>query len=141
MVSRRIGERWAERGVLIPPEAIIIAATHTHQGPGNYLTSVSYNQYGSKYPGFDKRLLDFLADRVAEAIDSAIPGKGFAAQGFQVGDAPIAKTLARINTDFDFGLIEPASMNGRVVNSETSPDFTTRFLTQEVVEWLALVDI
>jgi Neutral/alkaline non-lysosomal ceramidase, N-terminal len=72
MVSRRIGEKWSDRGVLIPPEAIIIAATHTHQGPGNYLTSASYNQYGSKYPGFDKRLLGFLADRIAEAIDSAI---------------------------------------------------------------------
>lgn len=72
IVSRRIGRKWSDRGVLIPPEAIIIAATHTHQGPGNYLSAVSYNQYGSKYPGFDKRLLGFLADRVAEAIDSAI---------------------------------------------------------------------
>ena len=72
MVSKRVGQKWASRGLLIPPEAIIIAATHTHQGPGNYLTAVSYNQYGSKYPGFDKRLLSFLANRIADAIDSAV---------------------------------------------------------------------
>lgn len=72
MVSRRVSERWAAQHVSIPPEAINISATHTHQGPGNYLTAVSYNQYGSKYPGFDARLLEFLADRIASAIDSAM---------------------------------------------------------------------
>lgn len=72
MVSRRVSERWAAQRVSIPPEAINISATHTHQGPGNYLTAVSYNQYGSKYGGFDERLLEFLADRIASAIDSAM---------------------------------------------------------------------
>ena len=72
MVARRVSKKELERGVLIPPAAIIISATHTHQGPGNFLTAVSYNQFGSKYPGFDERLLKFLADRIAEAIDSAV---------------------------------------------------------------------
>jgi neutral ceramidase len=71
MVSRRVSQKWAAR-VSILPEAINISATHTHQGPGNYLTAVSYNQYGSKYGGFDERLLEFLADRIASAIDSAM---------------------------------------------------------------------
>ena len=72
LVSQRIAEKWGKVGLSIPPEAIIISATHTHQGPGNYMTAGSYNQYGSKYPGFDRRLFVFLADRVTDAIDSAI---------------------------------------------------------------------
>jgi neutral ceramidase len=71
-VSQKIVERWSNEGLRIPPDAIVIAATHTHQGPGNYLTAGAYNQYGSKYPGFDKRLFDFLVDRTVTAIDSAI---------------------------------------------------------------------
>jgi neutral ceramidase len=71
-VSQRIGERWSKEGLRISPDAIVIAATHTHQGPGNYLSAGTYNQYGSKYPGFDKRLFDFLVDRTVTAIDSAI---------------------------------------------------------------------
>ncbi len=71
-VRRRVSTEWAKRGVSIPPEAIIITATHTHHGPGNYLTAGVYNQYGSRYAGFDKRLFDFLSARITEAIDSAI---------------------------------------------------------------------
>jgi len=71
-VRRRVAIAWAKRGLSIPPEAIIIAATHTHHGPGNYLTAGTYNAYGSRYPGFDKRLFAFLTDRITQAIDSAI---------------------------------------------------------------------
>jgi neutral ceramidase len=71
-VRRRVATAWAKRGLSIPPEAIIIAATHTHHGPGNYLTAGTYNAYGSRYPGFDRRLFDFLTDRITQAIDSAI---------------------------------------------------------------------
>jgi hypothetical protein len=67
-----VSTEWAKQGVAIPPEAIIIAATHTHHGPGNYMTAGTYNQYGSKYPGFDKRLFDFLANQITKAINSAI---------------------------------------------------------------------
>ncbi len=84
MVGRRVSQKELERGVLIPPEAIIISATHTHQGPGNFLTSVSYNQFGSKYPGFDERLLNFLADRIVEAVDSAV------ADGMRAGEVKLS---------------------------------------------------
>jgi len=71
-VSRRVGQRWSKDGVLIPPQAIVISATHTHQSPGNYMTAGVYNRFASKYPGFDKRLFDFLADRITTAINSAM---------------------------------------------------------------------
>src|SRR6266700_3653863 len=85
--------------------------------------------------------VELPVDLGAVAIDSAIPGKGFAAQGFEVGNAPVAKALAGINTDFDFGLIEPASMDGCVVDREPAPDFTADLFAEEVYQGLATMDI
>lgn len=72
MVAHDIVTKWAERGVRITPDAIMIAATHTHQGPGNYLTAGAYNQFGSKFGGFSRPLFDFLVRQITLAIDQAI---------------------------------------------------------------------
>ncbi|WP_158508936.1 neutral/alkaline non-lysosomal ceramidase N-terminal domain-containing protein [Gemmatirosa kalamazoonensis] len=71
-VSRAVAERWADSGLVVPPEAVVIAATHTHQGPGNFLTAAIYNQFAATYQGFDAALFDFLVGRVTLAVDSAI---------------------------------------------------------------------
>ena len=52
-------------------EQIILAATHTHNGPGNFSSSVVYNELGSPESGFDRQLFDFLAHRLAGAIAEA----------------------------------------------------------------------
>ena len=52
-------------------EQIIFAATHTHHSPGNFSTSVPYNMLGSRRPGFDRQLFDFLATRIARSIRQA----------------------------------------------------------------------
>jgi neutral ceramidase len=59
-------------GVALPPEALVIAATHTHHGPGNFLTARIFNQLGSSYPGFSRELFEFLADRIARAVTAAV---------------------------------------------------------------------
>src|SRR5215467_2572074 len=41
-------------------DRLIIAATHTHQGPGNYLSAQVYNEFGSSASGFSKPLFDYL---------------------------------------------------------------------------------
>ncbi len=61
-----------KQGIVLPPEAIVIAATHTHQSPGNYLTAQTYNAFASNYPGFSPALFDFLVERVSSAVDKAI---------------------------------------------------------------------
>jgi neutral ceramidase len=60
-----------DKPVPISPDQLILAATHTHQGPGNFLTSKVYNEFGSPYSGFDGKLFDFLAERIATAIAAA----------------------------------------------------------------------
>src|SRR5262249_3972576 len=71
-VARAIGTEWDRKGIRISPDSIIIAATHTHQGPGNFLSAPAYNEYGSKYPGVSKSLFWFLVEGVRGAIDIAI---------------------------------------------------------------------
>jgi neutral ceramidase len=72
---KRIGEennlRPREKAIPISPDQLILAATHTHQGPGNFLTSSVYNDFGSPYSGFDRKLFDFLAERIATAVAAA----------------------------------------------------------------------
>ncbi len=68
MVAEELGHR---RGPGIPADALVIAATHTHQGPGNYMTSRLYNKFGSAFPGYDDALFNFLASRVTDAVHEA----------------------------------------------------------------------
>ncbi len=56
-------------------------------------------------------------------VDAAIPGVSFPPQRVEVGDSSFAETLPGEDTDFDFRLVEPASMLGRVVNAESAPNF------------------
>ncbi len=73
-VARLVAQRLAEKkvAVALAPEALVIAATHTHHGPGNFLTARIYNQFGSSYPGFSLELFEFLADRIARAVTAAV---------------------------------------------------------------------
>jgi neutral ceramidase len=72
-VAQIATQQLAKRGieVSLPPEAFVIAATHTHHGPGNFLTARIQNQFGSSYPGFSEPLFNFLAERIADAVVSA----------------------------------------------------------------------
>lgn len=71
-VAREVGLRWKTDRITIPPAAITLAATHTHQSPGNFLTAAAYNEAASKHPGFSKDLFEFLSRQIASAIDIAV---------------------------------------------------------------------
>ena len=47
---------------------VVLAATHAHQSPGNFLSSPFYNGFASQYPGFAKEQFDFLSLRIACAV-------------------------------------------------------------------------
>jgi neutral ceramidase len=64
----KVAERAAARGVPIAPQGLILAATHTHHGPGNYMSSKLYNGFSSLWPGFHQPLFDFLAERITDAV-------------------------------------------------------------------------
>lgn len=100
-VAREVGlVEWKKRGITIPPEAITLAATHTHQSPGNFMTAAAYNEGGSKHSGFSHKLLEFLSRRISTAISAALddalkPGeaelhllKGSTTDFFQLNRSP-----------------------------------------------------
>jgi neutral ceramidase len=53
-------------------DELILAATHTHQSPGNYMSSRLYNGFASPLPGFREDLLEFLTHQIAGAVEEAI---------------------------------------------------------------------
>jgi hypothetical protein len=55
------------------------------------------------------------------AIDSTIPCAAFCLKEAEAGNSPLAQALASQQTDFDFRLVEPTGVLGRVMNCETFP--------------------
>lgn len=54
---------------------IVLAATHTHQSPGNYASARLYNDYAQRWAGFDQPLFEFLAYRIAMAVQAAFQAR------------------------------------------------------------------
>jgi len=52
-------------------EGLLIAATHTHQGAGNYMDAPAYNDFGSARGGFSRPLFNFLVSQVSAAVTTA----------------------------------------------------------------------
>lgn len=75
------------------------------------------------------------------AVGIAVPGADFLVEGLQVWNTPCAQTLSRKHTDFDLGLVKPASMLGRIVNGESVLDFATSLLAKQVGQRLAAVNV
>jgi neutral ceramidase len=54
----------------VPPESLLISATHTHHGPAGFMSSSVFN-FGGPLPFYDERLAKFLAGRIEEAYKAA----------------------------------------------------------------------
>ncbi len=66
LVARALAERTD-----VPLEGILVGATHTHAGPGQFLGTDFYNRFASNRPGFDPAWAHFLAVRLADAAAEA----------------------------------------------------------------------
>jgi neutral ceramidase len=64
-----VAERLASQG--FGPDRLLIAASHTHAGPGGYFGDSFYNTFGAGRSGFDPVLLGWLAERIAGAVELA----------------------------------------------------------------------
>jgi neutral ceramidase len=58
-----------ETGISV--DRLLIAATHTHAGPGGYFGVAYYNYWGSNRPGYDPHIMTFLTERIAHAVLAA----------------------------------------------------------------------
>ena len=50
---------------------LLVGATHTHAGPGQFDASQFYNRFASNRPGFDPAWTQFLVNRIAGAVIDA----------------------------------------------------------------------
>ena len=70
VIQHLVAEAVADR-TDIPLAGIMIGATHTHAGPGQFLGSDFYNQHASNRAGFDPAWTQFLVERISGAIVQA----------------------------------------------------------------------
>jgi neutral ceramidase len=54
---------------------LLIGATHTHAGPGQYLGTDFYNRFASNRSGFDPAYTQFLVDQIVGAVTSAVSSR------------------------------------------------------------------
>lgn len=71
----------------IGADRLLLAATHTHAGPGHFFMARLINEQGSSVAGFDTTVVNFLADRFAKAIRDAVSNLEPAAAAW--GSAPV----------------------------------------------------
>jgi neutral ceramidase len=68
-LQRAVAERVMSARLPLGADRIILMATHTHAGPAHYFGARQYGgTFSTRAPGFDPRVLDFLADRIAAAV-------------------------------------------------------------------------
>ena len=67
LVARGIAERTD-----VPLAGLMIGATHTHGGPGQFLGTRFYNRFASNKAGFDAAWAQQLSERIAEAVVEAV---------------------------------------------------------------------
>jgi hypothetical protein len=80
-------------------------------------------------------------DLDAIPVHAAVPGTGLPFQGFEIRDSSDAETLPGEDADFDFRLIEPASVSWCVVDREAVPYFAADLLPVEIRQGLDAMDI
>ena len=70
LVARAVAARTDVR---LP--GLFLGATHTHAGPGQFDASPFYNRFASNRPGFDPAWTNWLAERIAGAVVSAVESR------------------------------------------------------------------
>lgn len=96
----------------VPLAGLMIGATHTHAGPGQFLGTDFYNRFASNRPGFDPGWAQFLATQIADGVVQAVASR-------------VAVAVAVGTTDV-WGLTrnrshEPHTRNPEVVDKRLAP--------------------
>jgi neutral ceramidase len=74
LLNHRVAELIA-KDTDIGIDGLLIAGTHTHSGPGNFLDTNFYNKYASNAAGFDPDYFDYLSKQIADAVIRAFKEK------------------------------------------------------------------
>ena len=109
-LQRAVADRVMNAGVPLGADRIVMMATHTHAGPAHYFGARQYGgTFSSRAPGFDPRVLDFLADRIAAAVRVAY------------GSRAPAKVGWAFDREAGTGLVHNRSFTAFAANHELPP--------------------
>jgi len=67
-LQMEVALRLHGKGVNLTRENLILAATHVHHGPGDFMSYALYNKQGSPGKGWDRDLFRWLAEKIANAV-------------------------------------------------------------------------
>jgi neutral ceramidase len=71
-LHQAVAKKLVEAGVPITADQLFIMATHTHAAPGHYFEAHRYSgPFSSQAPGYDERVVQFLAGRIAGGVSDA----------------------------------------------------------------------
>jgi neutral ceramidase len=71
MLHRQVAAELWRRGSPTGADRLIVAATHTHSGPGSFYDSQLMNDFAGALPGFDAQATRFYVDRITAAVFAA----------------------------------------------------------------------
>ena len=74
-------------------------------------------------------------------VDATVPGGGFPLESGEIGNAAISETLAGVETDLDFGLIQPTAVLRRMMHGQAAPERRPEFITPPVRQGFSAMDI
>lgn len=79
----------------IGADRLFLAGTHTHSAPGHFLDAEPQNLAGSEVSGYDPAVVNFLVERIANAVREAHDNLLPARIGWGTKDAPFGRTRNR----------------------------------------------
>ena len=96
----------------VPLAGLMIGATHTHAGPGQFVGTDFYNRFASNRSGFDPAWTQFLVDQIADGVRTAVAGRVPARMA--VGHTPVWEFTRNRSLD-------PYVQNDSVVDKRQEP--------------------
>jgi neutral ceramidase len=70
LLVHRIAERTDTLGMGV--DRLVVSATHTHSAPGHFHGYAGYDDFGSSVGGYDAKVVEFLADGIAQSVAAAV---------------------------------------------------------------------
>jgi neutral ceramidase len=99
----------------VPPETLLISATHTHHGPAGYMSSSVFN-FAGPLPFYDDRLAKFLIARIEDAYRAARTDALSGGAGSIVLHSGVAANLQR-NRAIDAFFLNPPNVTASVLDA------------------------
>jgi neutral ceramidase len=70
-LHRAVAERTVQAETGIGADRLVLSATHTHSGPGNFFAAEGLNANAGRFRGFDSLVAEFIIDGISGAIEDA----------------------------------------------------------------------